>query len=224
MNNLSQQVALKGQESDTSLIVENQRCPKCFQIAHFLLGQLQRYEECNQNMDMYVQQSILSAFTLTILINDLLDLAKMETATFKLATVQFNLIEVISEAYQILSFQAEHKGIKLLIEFLNNKPFILRKVSGDRRRFLQILINFISNSLKFTPKGGFIRTSIAILDESILEEKDPVFGEQIYLVYDLQKSIKLRLTIEDSGVGIKKENLDKIFKDYSMLEEHQEMN
>ena len=62
------------------------------------------FEDANQKMDLYVQQSIASAFTLTNLINDLLDLAKMETATFNLAIEQFNMFEVIAEAYQIMLF------------------------------------------------------------------------------------------------------------------------
>ena len=116
-------------------------------------------------MDIYVQQSISSAFTITNLINDLLDLAKMDTSTFTLAIDEFNMLEVIAEAYQILLFQAEQKGVKLLLEFNQSSPFIFRRVHGDRRRFLQILLNFVSNSLKFTNSGGFVRIQLAVLQE-----------------------------------------------------------
>ena len=71
---------------------------------HFFLQIMEDYEANNSKLDIYVQQSILSAFTLTNLINDLLDLAKMETATFQLAIEQFNFPEVVAEAYQILLF------------------------------------------------------------------------------------------------------------------------
>lgn len=67
------------------------------------------------------------------------------------------MFETIAEAYQILLFQAEQKGVKLMVEFNKNQPFIFRKVYGDKRRFLQVLLNCVSNSLKFTNSGGFVR-------------------------------------------------------------------
>jgi signal transduction histidine kinase len=59
----------------------------------------EEFENTNQKMNLYVEQSIASAFTMSNLINDLLDLAKMETATFTLAIEQFNMFEVIADAY-----------------------------------------------------------------------------------------------------------------------------
>ena len=58
-------------------------------------------------MDLYVQQSIASAYTLSNLVNDLLDLAKMETATFQLQISEFNMFEVIAEGLQILLFYSD---------------------------------------------------------------------------------------------------------------------
>jgi len=68
------------------------------------LSRLEEFENINERISLYVQQSIASAFTLSNLINDLLDLAKMETATFKLHISEFNMFEVVAEAYQILIF------------------------------------------------------------------------------------------------------------------------
>ena len=111
-------------------------CFNCIKITNFFLSMFKEFEDANQKMDMYVKQSIASAFTLTNLINDLLDLAKMETASFQLAIDQFNMFEVVAEAYQIMLFQAEQKGVKLLVEFNKNQAFIFRRMHGDRRRFL----------------------------------------------------------------------------------------
>jgi signal transduction histidine kinase len=61
---------------------------------------------------------------ITNLIEDLLDLAKMENSVFKLNNDYFNLIEVITEAFNIVSFSAEEKNIKLLLEVDRSKPFI----------------------------------------------------------------------------------------------------
>ena len=88
---------------------------------------------------------------MTNLINDLLDQAKLEKSVFNLNNTYFNIIEVVQEAFQIISFQAEAKQIKLLLELDENQPFILKQVYSDRGRLLQIILNFLSNSLKFTP-------------------------------------------------------------------------
>ena len=61
---------------------------------------------------------------ITNLIEDLLDLAKMENSVFKLNNDYFNLIDVITEAFNIVSFSAEEKNIKLLLEVDRSKPFI----------------------------------------------------------------------------------------------------
>ena len=82
-------------------------CFRCKELIHFFLSRLEEYENMNQRISLYIQQSIASAFTLSNLINDLLDLAKMESATFILHPQEFNMFEVVAEAFQILIFQAQ---------------------------------------------------------------------------------------------------------------------
>jgi signal transduction histidine kinase len=84
------------------------------------------------------------------LINDLLDAAKIENLAFTLNNNYFNLVETIQEAFSIIHFQAEQKNISLILELNESVPFIFRKVFSDRQRLLQILQNFLGNSLKFT--------------------------------------------------------------------------
>ena len=63
---------------------------------------------------------------MTNLINDLLDQAKLEKAVFNLSNTYFSIIEVVQEAFQIISFQAESKQLKLILELDDNQPYILR--------------------------------------------------------------------------------------------------
>jgi two-component system sensor histidine kinase/response regulator len=119
----------------------------------------------NQNLDSYIKNSIFSSLMITNLINELLDQAKLEKSTFELDNEYFNLFEVIIHAFQILKFQAETKNIKLMLQIDQSKPFLFCKIWGDKRRYLQILLNFISNSLKFTKKGGFIKVHLKVLQE-----------------------------------------------------------
>lgn len=89
------------------------------------------------------------------LINDLLDLAKLENNTFTLSSSYFNLASTIQEAFQMLLFSAKEQGIDLVAEIseIEHLDFI-QHIHGDERRYLQILLNFLSNALKFTNKNG----------------------------------------------------------------------
>lgn len=70
------------------------------------------------------------------LINDLLDLGKLENNAFQLNKEWFNLIDIIEQAFQIVSFQAENKNIKLLLDMDSDRAEIFTKVYHDRRRTL----------------------------------------------------------------------------------------
>lgn len=78
----------------------------------------------------------------------------------------------MTQAFQILSFQADLKNIEFLVHFDKSKPYIFSKILNDKRRFLQILLNFISNSLKFTSKNGFIKVHLLVLQEQKISPRN----------------------------------------------------
>jgi signal transduction histidine kinase len=116
------------------------------------------------------------------LINDLLDLAKIEQCKFSLVQEYFNMETVINNAFKNVRFLADQKNIKLLLEYdetpegpanlsLSYRKFTSQKdlwqnrmIYGDQRRYLQILLNFISNALKFTNKNGTIKVRLYLLE------------------------------------------------------------
>ena len=99
------------------------------------------------------------------LINDLLDLAKLENSSFNIINEYFDLAATIFEAFQILAHQATNSQIdlKASIDLAANLKMI-RCIYGDKRRFLQILLNFLSNALKFTLVGGSVSILIHIIE------------------------------------------------------------
>ena len=106
------------------------------------------------------------------LINDLIDLAKIENNKFSLNQEYADLVETIESALSLLLFQANEKNIEFNV-IIDNKQNISRieQIFIDTRRLKQILINFISNSLKFTPVKGKIDIVIQINQEQkILNE------------------------------------------------------
>ena len=98
------------------------------------------------------------------LINDLLDLAKMENCQFNLNTTMFNLHDVIERAVETLSFQAEQRNISLYYDFDEKNAGYFIEISGDDNRYQQILLNFLSNSLKFTNIKGTVVLELKLTD------------------------------------------------------------
>jgi len=113
------------------------------------------------------------------LVNDMMDLAKAENNTFKLDNKYFDLGFLIHEAFQIILHSANQKEIELraYIDNINNLNDI-RYFHGDRRRMLQILLNFLSNSLKFTQDKGKIIVVICVRDLS-QSEKDNIIDRRM---------------------------------------------
>ena len=100
------------------------------------------------------------------LIKDLLDLAKIENNSFNISSEYFDLGALIFEALQMMAFKAEDSGIALTAEIDEKKNLgLIENIHGDQRRFVQILLNFLSNALKFTNRGGTVSVKLSVLDK-----------------------------------------------------------
>ncbi len=132
----------------------------------------------------------LSSKHLLLLINDVLDMSKIESGKIQLKNELFNLRLFLENIENIYSLQAQEKGIEFRISLSGR---IDEFVCGDSLRLNQILTNLLSNAFKFTPEGG----SIVLGVSELKHEEDYVL---------------LRFSVRDTGVGIKEENLEKIFE------------
>jgi len=166
---LSQLQSLKMQiEGLANKFKENQT--KILSELDFMNSHLSCIEERKKNSAKQLHASeeslshvLLSQHMMENLINDLLDLAKLENNTFTLTNEPFDLAKTVYEAFDILLHQANERkiGLRAKIDSKDNLRFI-QHLYGDQRRYLQILLNFISNSLKFTDRKGFITVVISV--------------------------------------------------------------
>ncbi|HEY6502822.1 MAG TPA: response regulator [Chitinophagaceae bacterium] len=139
----------------------------------------------------------LSEHTLQ-LVNSILDFAKIEAGKASLESKRFNLKRFIDKIHSIFSGTAQLKGIRLNIDTVGPIDIF---VKGDEVRLSQILINLLGNAFKFTEKGS-ITFKTEILDNSTSE------------------NYKVRFSVADTGIGIKEENIGKIFESFSQADQH----
>jgi len=99
------------------------------------------------------------------LINDMMDLGKLQNGVFSFDQQYFSLPEVVKNAFSIIKSTADSKGIELEANIKNKKHLVyLDNLCGDPRRYIQILLNFLSNALKFTPNNGKIIIRLEKID------------------------------------------------------------
>jgi signal transduction histidine kinase len=129
------------------------------------------------------------------LVEDILDLAKIDAGKFSINYKEFELSEVLKEIEFIFDYQCEKKSIKFDI----NKKCRTDKLVSDPNRIKQVLMNLVTNALKFTEKGRIE------LEVDIEREKS-----ESYLFFK----------VIDTGIGIKEENLHKLFKLFGTINDH----
>jgi signal transduction histidine kinase/CheY-like chemotaxis protein len=133
--------------------------------------------------------------SLLFLINDILDFSKIEAGKLEVESEPFDLSATVESVLGILASRANDKNLELNIFLSRNVP---RIVQGDAGRIRQILLNLIGNAVKFTEHGG---VQIEILPKSLFED-----------------GINIRFNVHDTGIGIPKDRIDRLFKAFSQVD------
>jgi PAS domain S-box-containing protein len=143
----------------------------------------------------YLKIAKQSAHSLLDIINDILDLSKIEAGKIELHREDFDLREEIEAVLRPLELSAERKGIRLELSVAENVPVRLR---GDRGRLQQVLVNLTANGIKFTEQG--------VVHVNVQMENAP-----------LPDRIVLRFEVRDTGIGIAVDKLGQIFESFSQV-------
>ena len=140
-----------------------------------------------------VQYILKAGRHLLSLINDILDLSKVESGKMELEVDRVSLRELLDAALVMHREKASRHGISLDLKM---EPVTGMVIEADERKLKQILFNLLSNAVKFTPDGGSVR---------VMARR--ITGAQ-----------EIEISIEDTGIGIKKKDLPKLFKEFSQLD------
>jgi two-component system, sensor histidine kinase and response regulator len=141
-----------------------------------------------------------SAKSLLDLLNDILDFSKIEAGKMELEHIAFNLRNVVEMAVASVAIRAHSKNIELLV---NIKPRTPIYFTGDPNRIRQIIVNLIGNAIKFTERGEII-VQVELDGNDIDRFDNPMCA--------------LHLSVKDTGIGIPKENLSKLFQNFTQAD------
>ena len=143
----------------------------------------------------YVEVFQRAGENLLNLINDILDLSKVESGRVELEAVDFDLAGVVSKATEIIQVKATRKGLTVESRMAAGVP---ARLNGDPGRLQQVLINLLGNSMKFTEHGGL----------EVVVEPDS----------DSSDSGALRFAVSDTGIGIPADKLEAIFENFTQAD------
>jgi len=163
------------------------------------LTELVLQTELSERQRKFIELAHNSAKGLMVIINDLLDVAKIEAGRVQIEQQPFSLHDCLREALQPLLLHAHDKGIALHARV---QPGVPLHVQGDALRLRQVLVNLVGNALKFTEKGE-VRLEVLRLDEA---DSEPEAGAH------------LRFSVHDTGIGMTREQIAQIFDPFTQAD------
>ena len=166
---------------------------------------LSRHAGLSYDQQQYLGIIIRSADNLLILINNILQMSKIEVGLVTVNNSTFDLQKLLENIEEMLKMQAEKKGLQLIFDYSPNLP---KYVETDESKLRQVLINIIGNALKFTSEGGI---TLRIKHERLN------WDNKVHLS-SLNNCCCLLFEVEDSGAGISPEEMDSLFKPFAQTE------
>jgi two-component system, sensor histidine kinase and response regulator len=136
-----------------------------------------------------------SADLLLEVVNDVLDYSKLEAKKLHLESVSFELSDLVARATRPLAARAYGKGLELLIDIAENVP---RRFVGDPTRLVQVIINLLTNAIKFTDRGS-------VTLEAVVADQD-------------EHNVVLAVNIRDTGIGIPADQIDAVFQAFTQAD------
>jgi PAS domain S-box-containing protein len=130
------------------------------------------------------------------IINDILDISKIETGHLELDIADFDPVEAVTQTCALARAQADAKGLSLELEVAPDLP---RRLCGDSRRLNQIVLNLVTNAIKFTSEGA-VTVSLTMADR------------------DVEDGTAVRIAVSDTGIGIASDSLERMFEPFTQAD------
>ena len=156
--------------------------------------------ELQKSQREYMSNVKKSAYGLLDIINDILDFSKLEAGKLYIDNTSFRLDELVEETVDILTVKAFEKNLEMICYI---EPSLPSQFVGDPVRIRQVLVNLLGNAIKFTQEGEILLTATA--------------AGQTYIKDD-RKFLDIQISVKDTGIGIPKQKLEKIFESFTQAD------
>jgi signal transduction histidine kinase/DNA-binding response OmpR family regulator len=166
------------------------------------LSHLMQETQLNGIQYDYADKIYKSAESLLMIINDVLDISKIEAGRLDIDPAKFNIRELMYDTISVLEYQAAKKNLYLELRI---DPQIPDFLIGDGLRIRQIVLNFLTNAVKFSINGGTVFLNVSC---------NSLFAETI----TANDSVNIHFSVTDNGIGIPNDRLDAIFGKYTQVD------
>ena len=167
-------------------------------------------KECkDENLRDYALNIQSAGQTLLSLINDILDISKIESGKMEILPVTYSVFTVLNDCYNMVAIRAHDKNLELVMDI---SPEIPRALFGDEVRIRQVVNNLLSNAVKYTNEGT---VTLKVFAEMV--KVDPIQGGD-------SKQVELCIQVKDTGIGIRERDREKLFNDFVRLDEKRNRN
>jgi len=146
-------------------------------------------DAANEKSILYAKKASLSVSRLNELINELLDVSKIQSGKLNYNITNFDFNEMIDNTIENMQYSS-------LQHTITKTGSVLQKVSGDKDRLQQVVINFLSNAIKYSPEAGTV------------------------FIHTEEQNGGIKVSVKDHGIGISAQNLEKVFEKYYRIEDH----
>ena len=165
----------------------------------------------------------IASNSLLSIVNDILDMSKIESGKMKLVAEQYDMAEFLGALVSMIQVRCDEKNLKFRVKIDDVAP---KTLYGDNVRLRQILLNLLSNAVKYTPEGEVMFEMKQISKRDLPKGKielpgidEPEEGSEDNQDETGTKQVMLKFTVLDSGIGIKEEDMEKLFQPFERLDE-----
>ncbi|MCR4990516.1 MAG: response regulator [Lachnospiraceae bacterium] len=197
----AREAAVKANQSKSSFLARMSHEIRTPMNAIVGLNEMISKESTQQTIVEYANDAKRASENLLNIINDILDFSKIESGKLELVETDYSFRDMINEEYTLFSFKAKERNLKLIFDIDENIPSVMY---GDDVRIKQVLTNLLSNAVKYTDSG-------TVTLKVTLEGKG-------------RSSALLKFVVKDTGIGIKEEDIGKLYDVFERIEEKRNRN